>query len=541
MRKTEKSWVKGAAILAAAGIFVRLIGILFRIPISNLVGSYGNGIFSNVFSIYSLLLMVSTVGFPVAVSKMISENVAIGDFRAVTNVFKVSLLTLFVLGGLSSLFLFFGASWLIGVTNWPSESIYAIQGIAFSPLIVAVCSVYRGYFQGFQNMLPTAISQVIEQVVRIVLGVFLCWYCVVMLQNVSLGVGGAYLGTTISSLAACLLLIVWHFYFTRKHKTLLLKTSRKTPLSRKRILKRLVLIAVPVTLTSAMITFFSFADAMMYVDRLALAGFDSYTATALMGDFSYADTFVNIPLSISATFAAAMIPAISESFALKDQAGINERINTAIRLVVLVALPCCIGLSVLSDGIFMLIFPGSEHGAAIMEVYAFATIFIMLSNTFQSILQSIDRFIIPLIALLGASVVRIGCSYVFMAIPALNIYGVVLSTMLTFIFLMIVNFLFIRRYTRVRLSYTSTLVKPFIASAIMGMSALGCYNFLLPHTGNTVSVLAAIAVAAVIYFFLIIFFGILSEDELELLPGKRLLLPLMKKIQKLAPLKTVDN
>lgn len=137
--------------------------------------------------------------------------------------------------------------------------------------------------------------------------------------------------------------------------------------------------------------------------------------------------------------------------------------------------------------------------------------------------------------------VRIGCSYVFMAIPALNIYGVVLSTMLTFIFLMIVNFLFIRRYTRVRLSYTSTLVKPFIASAIMGMSALGCYNFLLPHTGNTVSVLAAIAVAAVIYFFLIIFFGILSEDELELLPGKRLLLPLMKKIQKLAPLKTVDN
>ena len=260
MRKTEKSWVKGAAILAAAGIFVRLIGILFRIPISNLVGSYGNGIFSNVFSIYSLLLMVSTVGFPVAVSKMISENVAIGDFRAVTNVFKVSLLTLFVLGGLSSLFLFFGASWLIGVTNWPSESIYAIQGIAFSPLIVAVCSVYRGYFQGFQNMLPTAISQVIEQVVRIVLGVFLCWYCVVMLQNVSLGVGGAYLGTTISSLAACLLLIVWHFYFTRKHKTLLLKTSRKTPLSRKRILKRLVLIAVPVTLTSAMITFFSFVE-----------------------------------------------------------------------------------------------------------------------------------------------------------------------------------------------------------------------------------------------------------------------------------------
>ena len=535
MSKTEKSWVKGAAILAAAGIFVRLIGILFRIPISNLVGSYGNGIFSNVFSIYSLLLMVSTVGFPVAVSKMISENVAIGDFRAVTNVFKVSLLTLFVLGGLSSLFLFFGAGWLIEVTNWPPESIYAIQGIAFSPLIVAVCSVYRGYFQGFQNMLPTAISQVIEQVVRIVLGVFLCWYCVVMLQNVSLGVGGAYLGTTISSLAACLLLIVWHFYFTRKHRALLLKTSRRVPLTRKKILKRLVLIAVPVTLASAMITFFSFADAMMYVDRLALAGFDSYTATALMGDFSYADTFVNIPLSISATFAAAMIPAISESFALKDQAGINERINTAIRLVVLVALPCCIGLSVLSDGIFTLIFPGSEHGAAIMEVYAFATIFIMLSNTFQSILQSIDRFIIPLIALLGASVVRIGCSYVFMAVPALNIYGVVLSTMLTFIFLMVVNFLFIRRYTHVRLSYTGTLVKPFIASAIMGMSALGCYNFLLPRTGNTVSVLAAIIVAAVIYFFLIIFFGILTEDELDLLPGKRLLLPLVKKIQKLAP------
>ena len=175
MSDRSSSFLKGASILAAAGILSRLLGLFFKIPLYQLVGSYGIGIYGNVTNIYNLLLMISTIGLPVAISKMVSENIAKNEYATAHRVFKISLAILILMGVASSIFLFFGAEWIIETANWTAESYPAIVAIALSPFFISICAAYRGFFQGFQIMTPTAISQIVEQIIRVFLGVLLCW------------------------------------------------------------------------------------------------------------------------------------------------------------------------------------------------------------------------------------------------------------------------------------------------------------------------------------------------------------------------------
>ena len=184
--KAAGSYIKGATILTAAGILSRLLGLFFKVPLYHLIGSYGNGIYYNVTNIYNLLLMVSTVGLPTAISKMVSENAALHDYRSVGRVFKVSFYSLLVVGAAATLFLFFGAQWIIDSTGWTQDAYWSIIAIAPAPLIISLCSAYRGYFQGFQIMNPTAVSQILEQVVRVGIGLLLAWYGAVILGNIGL-------------------------------------------------------------------------------------------------------------------------------------------------------------------------------------------------------------------------------------------------------------------------------------------------------------------------------------------------------------------
>ncbi|MEG0379828.1 MAG: polysaccharide biosynthesis C-terminal domain-containing protein, partial [Eubacterium sp.] len=271
----------------------------------------------------------------------------------------------------------------------------------------------------------------------------------------------------------------------------------------------------------------------------AVAGIDNYTATVMFGDMANADTLINIPLVISGTLAVAMIPAISESFALKDRAATNHKIDIAMRIVIMVALPCCVGLSVLSQGVFDCLFPGSPFGPQILRFYAYATIFMMLSNTFQSILQGIDRFRVPLINLVVAVVLRLVTGWICMAIPALNIYGIVISSLITFVYLTIANYICVKRFTGVRVDMTQTVLKPLLASAVMGITAWGFYTGCSYFMGDLIHgrmmailVVAIICIIAVaVYGFMMILTGGISEEELGLLPGQKYIAPMYYRIR----------
>ncbi|MGL4606064.1 MAG: putative polysaccharide biosynthesis protein [Eubacteriaceae bacterium] len=533
MSNRSSSYLKGASILALAGILSRFLGLFFKIPLYHMVGSYGNGIFTNVFTIYNLLLMVSTVGFPVAVSKMVSENIAKGEYATAHRVFKLSMMSMVILGGVSTLILLFGANLIIEGANWTSENYPALIAISLAPLLVSVCSAYRGFFQGFQMMTPTAISQIVEQVVRIITGVLLCWILVNF--SIGLGVGGAIFGATAGAFAAVVLL--WYLYrnFAKKNQRLLKKRTGKRQRPNHVLMKRLIIISIPVTLTAGLVAMFSVVDSFIYVVRLGIAGFSPVDATMMFGDFSNAEILINIPLVISGTLAVAMIPAISESFAVRNRREMNEKIKLAIRIILLVALPACIGLSVLSFGIFDLLFPGSDYGGAILSTYAYATLFMMLSNIFQSILQSIDRFRIPLINLGIAIVIRFISGWIFLAIPALNIQGIVLSSIITFVYLTVSNFWFVRKYTRVKVDFLHTLIKPLIASGIMGVITYFTYHFVKSFAGNVIALILGVCIAVVVYGFLLILINGISEEELSYLPGKRQLVGIFRRVNGLIP------
>ncbi|MEG0378626.1 MAG: oligosaccharide flippase family protein, partial [Eubacterium sp.] len=270
MSNKANSFIKGATVLAAAGIFSRILGVFYKVPLYEMVGSYGNGLISNATTIYQMLLMVSTVGLPVAISKMISESIAIKDYKGAKSVFNVSFWALIVLGGIATLFLFFGAEWIISVSKWDPETYPSMIAIALAPLIISICSAFRGFFQGFQIMTPTAISQIIEQIVRVGMAVFLCWFCMSNGYGVGMAAGGAVAGSTIGGIFAALILWFLYWAFTTANKRKFEKTNRKIPLTRKAIFKRLVIIAVPVTLTSAIVSVFSLVDSLIYVQRLAV-------------------------------------------------------------------------------------------------------------------------------------------------------------------------------------------------------------------------------------------------------------------------------
>lgn len=527
------SYLKGATILATAGILSRLLGLFYKVPLYQLVGEYGNGIYGNVTNIYNVLLMVSTVGIPVAISKMISESTAVHDYRGAKTIFKVSTATLMILGGLSSLILFFGARWIISAANWPEESYAAMMAVALAPFIISICSAFRGFFQGFQIMTPTAVSQIIEQIIRVGLGIFLCWFCISRGYGVGMAVGGAIMGATVGGVIAAVFLGFVFWIYTSKNAKMLDRTTRKHPRSAKTILKRLLIIAVPVTLTSVIVSLFATINSFIYVSRLAVAGIDKVTATIMFGAYTNVDTLINVPLVISANLAVAMIPAISESFALNDKKLMNHKIDLAIRIVTLVALPCCVGLSVLSSGIFDLLFPGSHYGPGLLQVFAYATIFMMLSNTFQSILQAIDKFRVPLVTLAFGTVIFFITGWVSMAIPSINIYGMGLSFMVTFIYLTIANYRCVKKFTGVRISWMSTVIMPGLSSLVMGLATWLVYNVCHPFIGNVLSLILAMITAVVVYAFVMILTGALGEEELAFLPGQKYIMPVYKKISRL--------
>ena len=533
MNNKANSFLKGATILALAGIVSRLIGLFYKVPLYDMVGSYGNGIYGNVTSIYNTLLMISTVGLPVAISKMISESVAIGDYRSAKTIFKISITTLTILGLISSLFLLIGSNYIIELAHWTTDSLPSLLIISLAPLIISICSAYRGYFQGFQEMTPTAVSQIVEQFVRVGLGMFLCYICLETGLGVGKAVGGAIAGATMGGIFALVILMCIYENFNYKNASLFETQGVSSTYSVGHLIKRLVYISIPITLTSSIVSLFATMDSFIYVSRLAEAGISEHTATIMFGDYNNVDTLINIPLVISANLAVAMIPAIAESFALRDQQTMNQKINIAIRLVILIALPCCVGLSILSQGIFDLLFPGSPYGGTMMGVFSYATFFIMLSNIFQSILQSVDKMKIPLINLGVVSIIRIASSWFFLAIPQINIYGLGLSTFLTFFALGVLNYIYVKKYTGVQIEWLNVVGKPLIASIIMGMITWGIYTLVEMILGNFMAIVFSVMVGMVVYGFVMIFIGGIGEDELSALPASGRIRPIFNKITKM--------
>ena len=521
MQKSNKtnSFVKQATILAGASFFVRFLGFLYRLPLTNLIGDEGNGIYSAGFYLYNFFLVMSSAGLPVAISKIISENIALGRYKNANKVFKVALIISSISGLFFSLVMFFSAKWFSNVINSP-KSYYTILTLSPTVFIVSLISVFRGYFQGFGTTTKTAISQIIEQIFNAIFSILLAYLLVDF--GIEFGAAGATFATGIGAFFG-LIYILYSYLFNKKKYIKIIKTQNTNNKiqSFKKICKIIIKTAIPIIAGTAIFSITNLIDMQMVNTRLKYSNaFSDEQITSLYGQLTgkYV-TLTTLPVSISTAIATAVIPSISSSFIKKEGLNLKRKILTSLRLTMIISIPASVGMGVLSNQILELLFPNYSEGAALLKAGALSIIFLALYQILTGILQGIGKLSVPAINAFIGAIFKIILNYFLIAIPSINVIGSIIGTTVCYIVASILNILALKKSTKIKISFKNILIKPLIASLFMGISCFFVYKFLFFISNiNSISTIITIFISMFIY---IICLGLLKgfkRNDLKLVP-----------------------
>lgn len=528
MSDTEKSassnnkFLKGTLILTVSSIVVKVIGSLNWIILSRVLGGEGIGLYQMGFPIYLMAITLSSAGIPVAISIITAEKLAQKDFLGAKRVFNVSLRLLFVTGLVFASALFFGAHWLID-NHWirDSRAYYSIIALAPAVFFVTFLASFRGYLQGWQIMTPTAASEIVEQLMRVV--TMIVFANMFMPHGLAYAAGGASMGAGVG--AFCALLVLMWFYGRLKQK-LKADLQQQNPLatreSARAIISRLLRLALPVSMTSLMLPVVANLDLLIVPQRLEAAGFHISQATEFFGYLTgMAVPLINLATIFTAAMTISLVPAISESRALNDVFGIRAKTRTAFRVALIITCPCFVGMYFLAEKIAALIYnaPGAADAIQTMSV---GILLLGLHQISTGILQGLGRTSIPVINMILAAAVKVFLSWTLTAIPTLGIKGAAMATVVDFGLAAVLNMIFIYKYTGFALSF-SGVFKPAVSAAAMGAAVYGVIT--LAVSWGAWAILAAIAVAVPVYGGVLLAVGGMGKDDLESLPfiGHRLL------------------
>lgn len=507
---SNKNFLKGAFILAAAGLFAKFLGIFFKIPLQHLLHDEGMGLFGLPYPIYTVLLSVSLIGFPAAISKVISEKLAVGDEVGANKVFRVSLGMLLSIGLFSSLFLILSAKGIILLLDWPQEAYYPIMGLAFAPLLVSIMSAFRGYFQGLQIMHPTAISQIIEQLGRVGVGISLAYLTIE--RGIGYAAGAASFGATAGALLGTIVLAIYYLKYSKRQQTNSQKNFSSDSIWA--IVKRLSWLALPITIGAVLSSVMGVIDSIIVHSRLIQSGFTVEGATILYGRLTgKAVTLMNVPLTFSMAMSASLVPAIAESLSKRKFIELADKITAGIKTTIIIALPATVGLSMLSEEIVHLLWGSNEAGGDILKIVALNVLFIAMAQTLTGILQGMNRVFIPVISLVIGAVVKLIVSDILLG-THLNIIGTVIGTICSYFVIMILNYYQLRRIVSFRASPWELLFKPGLATVVMAVSVKKGYDIVYGAIAReSIATMGAILVGAVFYFIALFLMGAIDFKE----------------------------
>ena len=533
--------LKGTAILGIAGIFVKILGAVFRIPLTALIGTEGMAYYGYAYPLYSLFLVIATAGIPVAISRMVSEKIAYNDFSGAQRVFRVSRWLLLAIGVFAFAVCFFGAELIAKYVSKDMGAVLPIKAIAPALIFVPVMSAYRGYFQGRQNMNPTAISQFIEQIFRVAVGLILA--SVMVAQGLEMAAAGATFGATVGSIAG-LLIIMLKYALNKKAINYHIRQSRQIHTERRKkektmaIVKQILIIAIPITIGASILPLVNFADSAIVTRRLLDGGFTDVEARELWGQLSgYCNTMVGLPQVLTQAVAVAMVPAIAAAYKLRNRAEIDENINLGMRISMIIGMPCAAGMIALAEPILLLLF-SSEAASAIsaaptLMVMCLGVPLMALLQTTNGILQGVNRQVLPMKNLAIGAVAKIILTYVLVAIPSLNIKGAAIGSVFVYGIALILNLRDMKRYTKVRVDFMLTYIKPTAASVIMGVCAFASYKILFGALGsNSLATLGAVVVGVIVYAVLILATKAITKEEIGRLPKGGKLVKILDKFIK---------
>lgn len=567
--KGNKSFMVNVAIILFAQIMVKLLGLIYRMVLTNIrgFGDSGNGYLSAGFQIYTLLLAISSIGIPNAVAKTVSEKAAVGDYRGAHRVFTSSLVLFAVIGAVFSILLYFGANVVSDKILNMAGAQYVMRALAPSIFFVCVSSVVRGYFQGLNDMSATSWSQMLEQVFKCSITITLVLLTVgtmpgamQLLTKATFLYKGPLEGKTPPEIMAAwanaatsistLLSFVYLIFFYIKRRSGIVEEMRRSAVSdvkesSGKIMLSILMLSIPISLASVITAINRVIDTATITRGIEVAFAGGIPASGnlpaisnptlkqlndeavrLAGMLSKSDTLINMPLALNVAFATVLVPSIAGELAVGKKESAARKMTYSFLISILMILPCCFGYIFLAQPIYNVIYPKAPIGSSLLALTSISLIFSALSQTMSGSLQGIGKVFVPAVGLLAGCVVKILLNLILIRIPSVNIYGAAISTIVCQIVAFIISFAVLSKYVSLKMTFSKYVLKPLISCLVMGVVALVAYygaKFGFGHIAGAyvtevLATVIAIALAAVVYVIMISRLKILDKNEIEMLP-----------------------
>ncbi|MCR5626979.1 MAG: polysaccharide biosynthesis protein [Lachnospiraceae bacterium] len=541
------NFIVQGGVLGIAGIITRIIGLFYRVPVTNIIGDEGNGYYAAAYQIYSIMLLISSYSLPIAISKIVSARYSKKQYENSARVFRGGLIFSFITGGIVCILVYFQAEFF--AEKLMSEAMSAIALRVFAPtlLIVALMGVVRGYFQGMGTMLPTAVSQIVEQIINAIVSIlaarFLYGYglkVAALLQNdhyaPAFGAAGSTIGTSAGALGGLLILMLILLLTSGTIWDLRRREYKENPGHKVEgmpfILKMIFLTAVPVILSTAIYNISDVIDNGMFNKIMTLKG-KGIEKTAIWGIYSGKyKLLVNVPIALSNAMSASTVPALSAAIAAENYRGARKKTAQAMRFTMMISFPCFVGLFVLAKPVLSMLFTGDlELASKLLMAGSVSVIFFSMSTLSNGILQGISRMRVPVRNAAIALVIHVTVLYLMLEKLSWGIWAVLVANIIFALIMCILNHMAIRKYLNYRQETLRTFIIPAIASAIMGIATFAVYKLFSLFSNNLVSTLCSIVIGVMVYFVSVMKLHGIREEEMRELPKGGLLVALCKQLR----------
>ncbi len=542
----ESNFVVQGSILAIASIVVRIIGIAYRIPMINIIGDEGMGYYGTAFNVYNIALLLSSYSLPLAVSKMVSVRLARKQYRNSVRILRAALVYATVVGALAAAVIWFGADFFAREVFFMPYAAFALKTLAPTVWIMAYLGVFRGYYQGRGTMVPTALSQVFEQIVNAIVSVAAGSWLFNQAIKVEIlngesgsgysnswGAAGGTIGTGAGAFTALVFLLLLFAAYQRTIRKKVRRDRSGSLESYGTITKILFFTVVPVVVSSAIYNVNSVLDNGLLAYNFKSLGMEEEFISQWGVYTGKYHLLINVPMAVSNALSSSLIPSVSRAVATGDRRMVKKKVAAAIRFSLLIAIPSAVGLTVLAGPVNNLLFSGDNDLAVQMTLYgSIAVVFYSVSTVTNAILQGIDRMRLPIVHALTALVLHLAAMEVMVLVFHMGIFSMVFANILFAVIMCFLNHRSIRKILGYRQEVKKTILLPAAASAVMGAAAVGVYKLI--HLGiqsNAVCTLGAVAAAVAVYGVLLVKLGCLDEDELHQMPGGTRLLQVFRKLR----------
>ena len=526
-REKKQSFMGGVTVMAISTVFVKICGALYKIPLNNILGEEGVTHFMSAYNIYTFLLTLSTTGLPLALSKLISEANATGRRTQMRRCFNTAMALFAAMGAAGTAVMLLFTRQLAELLNNPS-AYWPIKTLGVSVICVSIMCAYRGFAQGRQNMVPTAVSQFIEAFSKLVVGLPLAWYLIRSGMPLEIGAAGAIVGVSAGIILA--MLYMWRNYYKNRRPIL---WGTDVPQSYGAIARRLLGLGIPITIGQAGMSLFNLLDQTIILGQLQnVLGLGEREAASLYGQYTFSSTLFNLPAAFLPAVAVSLIPAVTVAVTRQDHREVNRVVTTSFRLIAMLAIPAGTGLSVMAGPILLLLYPARRETAIAatyhLQLLGAASVLVCVMLLTNSIMQAHGKVYWPIYTMLIGGGVKVAVNYILVGNPAINVKGAPVGTLICYGLIAVLNLMIVSHLLEKKPNYAAIFAKPLLASAAMGGAAWAAHGLLGRflsggYVKESLCTLTAVGIAVLVYLILVIALRMITREDLKMVPhGEKL-------------------